>query len=242
MELTCVAVDDEPLALNRVCAHIEQTPFLRLVGRYANALDALRAIGQQRVDLLFLDIEMPELNGMELARLLHRTGGTGPRVVFTTAYTQFALESYRVDALDYLLKPFVYDDFLRVARKALAYYERPPAAPAPQPEPESIVFKVDYQYVKVPLADVLYIEGLKDYVRVHRVGEQKPLLVLTSLRVLEEKLPANQFLRLHRSYIVNLARIEAVTRSSVQLGALQVPVSPQYKEAFAEFLKGWLGS
>ncbi|WP_400190380.1 LytR/AlgR family response regulator transcription factor [Hymenobacter sp. B81] len=242
MELTCVAVDDEPLALNRVCAHIEQTPFLRLVGRYANALDALRAIGQQRVDLLFLDIEMPELNGLELARLLHRTGGAGPRVVFTTAYTQFALESYRVDALDYLLKPFVYDDFLQVARKALAYYERTQAPPAPPAEPESMVFKVDYQYVKVPLADILYIEGLKDYVQVQRVGPLKPLLVLTSLRALEDKLPASQFLRLHRSYIVNLARVEAVTRTAVQVGGLQVPVSPQYKEAFAAFLQRWLGS
>jgi len=211
------------------------------VGRYASALDALRAVGQQRVDLLFLDIEMPELNGMELARLLHRPGGQGPRVVFTTAYTQFALESYQVDALDYLLKPFRYEDFLRVAHKALTYYERNQAAPVPPTEPESMVFKVDYQHVKVPLADILYIEGLKDYVKVVRAGEHKPLLVLTSLRALEEKLPARQFLRLHRSYIVNLARVEAVTRSSVQIGDQQLPVSLQYREAFAEFLKGWLG-
>ncbi|MCC2546462.1 LytTR family DNA-binding domain-containing protein [Hymenobacter sp. BT175] len=242
MELTCIAVDDEPLALNMVCAHIEKTPFLRLAGRYASALDALRAVQQQRVDLLFLDIEMPELNGMELARLLHSPGIKGPRVVFTTAYTQFALESYQVDALDYLLKPFLYEDFLRVARKAWAYYERSRAVPVPSAEPDTIVLKVDYQHVRVRLADILYIEGLKDYVKVLRAGDLKPLLVLTSLRALEDRLPAHQFLRLHRSYIVNLARVDAVTRNSVQVGEQQVPVSPQYKEAFARFLQDWLGS
>lgn len=241
MTLTCLAVDDEPLALNMLCGHIEKTPFLQLVGRYASAPAALRAAEQQRVDLVFLDIEMPELNGMDLARLLHKPGEAGPRLVFTTAYSQFALESYQVDALDYLLKPFRYEDFLRVARKAQVYYDRAHALPAPA-EAETLVFKVEAQFVKVRLMDILYVEGLKDYVRVHRADGLKPLLVLTSLRALEEKLPAGRFLRLHRSYIVNLARVDAVTRSSVQLGPQQVPVSPQYKDAFAAFLQGWLGS
>lgn len=243
-ELTCLAVDDEPLALGMVCAHIEKTPFLRLVGRYASALDALRALQEQPVDVLFLDIEMPELNGMELARALDRNaaGHPIPRIVFTTAFTQFALESYQVDALDYLLKPFIYEDFLRVALKAKAYFERirTPTVPAPEPLADSFILKVEYQFVRVRYADILYIEGLKDYIKLHRHGEPKPLLSLNSLRALEDKLPAQHFLRIHRSYIVNLDRIDAVTRNSVQIAGTSVPVSTQYKDVFGEFLKSWL--
>ncbi len=248
--LTCIAVDDEPLALGMICAQIEKTPFLRLVGRYASALDALRALSEQPVDLLFLDIEMPELNGLELARALgHGLGGTArARVVFTTAFTQFALEGYKVDALDYLLKPFIYEDFLRVALKARAYFEltRPAVAAVAAPDEEaseatSFVLKVGHKLVRVRFADMLYAEGLKDYVRVVRADETptQALLALSSLRALEEKLPARQFLRIHRSYIVNLARVEAVTRHEVQIGKASIPVSAQYRDGFDAFLANW---
>ncbi|QDA61184.1 LytR/AlgR family response regulator transcription factor [Hymenobacter jejuensis] len=249
-KLRCIAVDDEPLALGLVCAFIEQTPFLELVGRYASAVEALRGLHELgAIDLIFLDIQMPDLNGIELARVLDRgRPGTGPRIIFTTAFNQFALEGYRVDALDYLVKPFNYEEFLRAATKAHAYaglLQVPAApaaalpAPAPEPEDEYLFLKVEYQLVRVAFNDILYVEGLKDYVKVHLQSAPKPILSLTSLKALEEKLPPRRFMRIHRSFIVALDQIHAVTRNSVQIGEVTIPVSDQYKEVFTQFLSRW---
>ena len=253
MMLTCLAVDDEPLALGLVCAFIEKTPFLQLKGRFSSAVEALQSTLAGPVDLLFLDIQMPDLTGLELARLLERThrGGRQPRIIFTTAFDQFALDGFRVDAVDYLLKPFNYEEFLRAASKARHYAEllsrsqpAPPASLAPSPSPVSddyLFLKVEYQLVRVAHADIRYIEGLKDYVKVYRQSDPaKPLLSLTSLKALEEKLPPRQFMRVHRSYIVALDHISAVTRSSIQIGATTIPVSDQYREVFADFISRWL--
>lgn len=192
---------------------------------------------------------MPDLNGLELAKLLDRgPGGGGPRVVFTTAFNQYALDGYKVDALDYLLKPFSYDDFLRVANKAKSYAEltqqptpaAPPATPAlSEPAEDYLYLKVEYQLVRVPFNDILYVEGLKDYVKVYRRSETKPLLSLTSLKALEEKLPARQFMRIHRSYIVGLGHIAAIGRGTVHIGTETIPVSDSYREAFDQFVSRW---
>ena len=236
-----MAVDDEPLALGLVCSFIEQTPFLRLVGRHESAVAALRALHEQPdVQLLFLDIKMPDLSGLELARVLQR----GPRVIFTTAFNQYALEGFRVDALDYLLKPFNYEEFLRAALKARAFFELKQAgqalAPvAPLPEEDHIYLKVEYQLVRVALADIRYVEGLKDYVKVHLASATRPLLSLTSLRGMEEKLPARQFMRIHRSYIVGLNHIQAVGRGTVQIAGETLPVSDGHREAFDQFFSRW---
>lgn len=249
--LTCIAVDDEPLALGLVCAFVQQTPFLNLVGRYSNAIEALKSLHAQPVDLIFLDIQMPDLTGIELARVLDKgQPGKSPRVIFTTAFNQFALESYRVDALDYLVKPFNYEEFLRAATKAKAYFDlvQKPAAtiPAPVPVPvilpeeEYLFLKVEYQLVRIAFRDILYIEGLKDYVKVHLEKEAKPVLSLTSLKALEEKLPARQFMRIHRSFIVALNKIKAITRNTVQIGEVTISVSDQYKENFSQFLNRWM--
>jgi DNA-binding LytR/AlgR family response regulator len=241
--IPCIAVDDEPLALGLVCSFIEQTPFLKLVGRYASAVAALRALHEQpEVKLLFLDIKMPDLSGLELARVLH---GGGPRVIFTTAFNQYALEGFRVDALDYLLKPFNYEEFLRAALKARAFFEPrlaaapAPASPAPPPMEDHIYLKVEYQLVRVMLADILYVEGLKDYVKVHLAGQPRPLLSLTSLRSMEEKLPAGRFMRIHRSYIVGLDHVAAVGRGTLQVKAETLPVSDGYREAVDAFFARW---
>lgn len=253
MILNCIAVDDEPLALGLICAFIEQTPFLNLVGRYSSAVEALKGLNQQQVDLVFLDIQMPDLSGLDLARVLDKGGpGSGPRIIFTTAFNQYALEGYKVDALDYLLKPFNYVDFLKAANKAKAYAELihkplPPAAPAsvpapisaPTPEEEYLFLKVEYQLVRIAFSDILYLEGYKDYVKVHLQGNPKPILSLTSLKALEEKLPARRFMRIHRSYIVSLEKIDAISRNRVQIGQTTIPVSDQYKEPFTEFLNRW---
>lgn len=254
MTLTCIAVDDEPLALGLVCAFIEKTPFLRLVGRYSSAVEALQGTLSEPVDVIFLDIQMPDLTGLELARILERSnrGAHTTRIIFTTAFNQFALDGFRVDALDYLLKPFNYEEFLRAASKARQYFElvyRPEPAPValPQAAPVDVTsddylfLKVEYQLVRIAYADILYIEGLKDYVKVYRQTDpDRALLSLTSLKALEEKLPASQFMRVHRSFIVSLNRISAVTRNSVQIGSVIIPVSDQYKEIFNEFISRWL--
>jgi two-component system response regulator LytT len=244
--LKCIAVDDEPLALGMVAAFIEQTPFLQLVGKYSSGVEALRSLHEHPdLDLLFLDIQMPELTGLELARVLDRgKPGTGPRIVFTTAFNQYALEGYRVDALDYLVKPFSYEEFLRAATKAKAYAEHSqsqtlPPAPAAAPEEEFLFLKVEYELVRVALDDILYVEGLKDYVKVHLRSATRPLLSLMSLKAMEEKLPARRFLRIHRSFIVALDKIEAVRRNTVQIGSATLAVSDQYKEPFAQFLSRW---
>jgi DNA-binding LytR/AlgR family response regulator len=248
MTLNCIAVDDEPLALKLVGRFIEQTPFLRLVASYGSAVAALRGLQQltEPIDLIFLDIQMPDLNGLELAKLLDKGPGGGPRVVFTTAFNQYALDGYKVDALDYLLKPFSYDDFLRVANKAKSYAEltqqpTTPSAPAVPTEPaeDYLYLKVEYQLVRVPFNDILYVEGLKDYVKVYRRNETKPLLSLTSLKALEEKLPARQFMRIHRSYIVGLGHIAAIGRGTVRIGNETIPVSDSYREAFDQFVSRW---
>ena len=208
MTLNCIAVDDEPLALGLVSKFIEQTPFLNLVGKYSGAVEALKAIHAQKIDLIFLDIQMPDLNGIELARVLDK-GPDKPRIIFTTAYNQFALEGYKVDALDYLLKPFNYEEFLRAAQKALNYAEvlnKPAVQQIVVNETEHaddnyLFLKVEYQLVRIALDDILYIEGLKDYVKVHLKGLEKATLSLTSLKALEEKLPSKRFMRVHRSFI-----------------------------------------
>ncbi|WP_295673671.1 LytTR family DNA-binding domain-containing protein [uncultured Mucilaginibacter sp.] len=253
MILNCIAVDDEPLALGLVSSFIEQTPFLNLVGRFSSAVDALKAIHSQKIDVLFLDIQMPDLNGIELARVLDNSKANKPRIIFTTAYNQFALEGYKVDALDYLLKPFNYEEFLHAATRALNYAElveksNAPAAAATSAagvaeerlEDEYLFLKVEYQLVRISLNDILYIEGLKDYVKVWLKSAEKPILSLTSLKSLEEKLPSKKFMRVHRSFIVSLDKINSITRNALQIGKVNITVGDQYKEAFSQFLSKWV--
>jgi two-component system response regulator LytT len=252
MIINCIAVDDEPLALGLVSAFIEQTQFLNLAGKFSSAVDALRAIHAQKIDVVFLDIQMPDLNGIELARVLDNSK-TKPRIIFTTAYNQFALEGYRVDALDYLLKPFSYEEFLHAANKALTYVEllekstTMPVAAAPiaiaaeeRIEDEYLFLKIEYQLVRIALSDILYIEGLKDYVKVWIKSAEKPLLSLTSLKSLEEKLPSKRFMRVHRSFIVSLDKINSITRNALQIGKVNITVGDQYKEPFNAFLSKWV--
>ena len=251
MILNVIAVDDEPLALGLVSSFIEQTPFLKLAGRFSSAVEALRAIHAQKIDVVFLDIQMPDLNGIELARVLDNSKTNKPRIIFTTAYNQFALEGYRVDALDYLLKPFNYGEFLHAANKALAYGELLEKSNAPATltaatvqeeriEDEYLFLKVEYQLVRIALNDILYIEGLKDYVKVWLKSAEKPILSLTSLKSLEEKLPSKRFMRVHRSFIVSLDKINSITRNASQIGKVNITVGDQYKEAFSQFLSKWV--
>ncbi|SEP40358.1 LytTR family DNA-binding domain-containing protein [Mucilaginibacter sp. OK283] len=249
MIINCIAVDDEPISLNRISSYISQTPFLKLSGRYSNALTALKAIHElPGIQLVFLDIRMPDLSGIELARIIEQSPNKQSlRIIFTTAYDQYALESYKVAALDYLLKPFNFVDFSKAVTRAQEYFAmRENQQPATQQtqaaylaEQEYIYLKVEYQLVKVNISHILYIEGFKDYIKVYLSNEANPIFTLTSLKNLEEKLPPSNFLRIHRSFIVALDKIKSVTKNSVQINQTTIHVTEQYKEVFTHFLRTW---
>jgi len=247
MVLNCIAVDDEPLALGLICNFIEQTPFLHLAGRFSSGVKAMEMIHEQSIDLIFLDIQMPDLTGIQMARILDRQpGNNGPRVIFTTAYNNFAIEGYKVDALDYLLKPFNYEEFLMAANKGMAYAELLKSIPTgvalntTEEEEEYVFLKVEYQLVRVATRDIVYIEGLKDYVKVYLDNNPKPILTLITLKAMEQKLSPKTFMRVHRSYIVSLDKVNSVTKNSVSLGELSITVGEQYKEAFNAYLSKWM--
>jgi len=237
MKLTCAIIDDEPLAVSLLESYALKTPFLELKGTYNSALEAVGVLTNQPVDLLFLDIQMPDLNGLEFSRVLD---STDTRIIFTTAFSQYALESYKVNALDYLLKPIKYADFLQSAQKALQWYEllRKPTAAESQikEEVESIFVKTEYKLVRIELAKILYIEGLKDYVKIYIEDEARPVLSLTSLKAMEEMLPEDHFIRVHRSFIVQPKKIKVIERNRIVFGKEYIPVSDTYKQAFMDFL------
>ena len=230
--MTCVIVDDEPLALDLLESYVRKTPFLELAGKYSSAVQALRELSDRGADLMFLDIQMPELSGLEFSKMLP----PDTRIIFTTAFDQYALDGYKVNALDYLLKPISYVDFLRAADKALHWYERTrPDAPHDE-EIDSIFVKSEYKLVQVELRRILYVEGLKDYVKIYEEDNPKPILSLMSLKVMEDLLPASQFMRVHRSYIVRKDKIRIIDRGRIVFGKAYIPISDSYKPAFQEYL------
>jgi DNA-binding LytR/AlgR family response regulator len=221
-----------------------------LSGLFTSAIDALREIhANTELQLIFLDIRMPDLNGVELAHIIEQSDKKRKlKVIFTTAYDQYALEGFKVEALDYLIKAFSFVDFSKAAAKAYNYFvmlEHSHQVLAKKTEaPENLkpylYVKIEHQLVKINIDDILYIEGLKDYVKVYLKKSDKPLLTLTSLKKLQEKLPASQFLRLHRSFIVATAAIKTATKTSVQVGDTTLYVSEQFKDDFNDFLNKWV--
>lgn len=244
MKIKCIAVDDEPLALNLVSKFIEQTSFLVLEGKFENAIEALGFVNQHEIDLIFLDIQMPDLSGMELARVLDAKNSIRkPKIVFTTAYNQFAIEGYKVDAMDYLLKPFGYEDFLKAATKAFQYFnQQNKQTHDPAPKTEDYIFlKVEYQLVRVMFRDITHVEAYKDYVKVFLVNKPNPILSLISMKNMEDMLPSDKFMRIHRSFIISLDHIESTSRNIVTIGNKQINVSDNYKDAFLQYLSKWSG-
>ena len=238
MTLTCMVVDDEPLAVKLLASFVERTPFLRLVGAYFDPLEAVAALTPQ-VDLLFLDIQMPGLTGMELSRLVQPP----TRVIFTTAFKEYAYDSYEVRALDYLLKPITYQAFLKAATHARNVLDRP--APAAEGDaggaasPSSYLFvKNDSRLVRVDFDRILFVSGLKDYVRFHLADTPRPLIALSTMKSVEDRLPADRFCRVHRSYIVALDKIESVEHNRIRIGDELIPVAPAYQEVFMKKIGG----
>ena len=233
MMINAIAIDDEPLALQLVSGYIEKTPGLNLAGSFDNPLDAIEFLTNEAVDLIFVDIQMPDLSGLEFTRSLAR----GPKVIFTTAYEKYALEGFRLDVIDYLLKPFSYEEFLKAVQKAVRLIKLEKEVPDQvDTNSEFLFLKSDYKIRRINFNDILYIEGLKDYVKVFIHGSDRPVLSLITLKALEAKLPETKFMRLHRSFIVNLERIDTIERSRIVFGKTYIPVSEQYKDKFQEFL------
>jgi DNA-binding LytR/AlgR family response regulator len=230
-KIRCLIVDDEPLALNLIEGYVEKTPFLELAGKCANAYEALEKIASEKIDLLFLDIQMPGLTGMELSRSLKN----GPKVVFTTAFEEYALEGFKVDAIDYLLKPFNYEEFLKSANKAREWVSATSGS-GTDTDPNALFVKSEYKLVKIDLQKVLYIEGLKDYAKIFLQDQTRPVMTLMSLKSLEEQLPSHQFMRIHRSFIVRLDRIDLIERNKVVIGQVGITIADAYKETFQAYL------
>lgn len=233
MIIKCLAIDDEPLALSKMSNYISKTPFLELKGAFRSGFDAMELISSQKIDLMFVDINMPDINGLDFVKTLHNK----PQVIFTTAFSEYAIEGFKLDALDYLLKPIGYNEFLKAANKALKYFESvDPDLKKEVSSSEYLFVKADCKIARISVNDIIYIEGMREYVRIH-LDDSKSLMPLISLRILEEKLPSDRFMRVHRSYIVNLGKIKTVEHNRIVFeGKVYIPVSEQYKEAFQKFL------
>ena len=231
--INTIAIDDEPLALQLVTGYIEKTPGLNLLGKFDNPLDAMDFIAREDVDLIFIDIQMPDLTGLEFTRSMVK----GPKVIFTTAYEKYALDGFKLDVVDYLLKPFSYEEFLKAVQKVQKLIKLEKGVPDQVDANNEFLFlKSDYKIKRINFNDILYIEGLKDYVKVYTQNSPNPVLSLTTMKLLESKLPEAKFMRVHRSFIVNLERIDTIERSRIVFGKTYIPVSDQYKEKFQEFL------
>ncbi len=228
--IKCIAIDDEPPAIELVKEYIGKVSFLELQGVYYSSLKALESLHEKPVDLVFMDINMPDLSGMNLSRLLPEQ----TRVIFTTAYEQYALESYKVHALDYLLKPFSFEDFLNSATKAKEYFSLKKDAPYRKNEDYFFV-KADYKLIKIVWKDILFIENQKDYVKIY-LSDGRAIMTLMSLKSLEEKMPRNAFMKVHRSYIVSLQHLTTVERNRIVIGKHYIPVSEAYKAELQKYL------
>ena len=236
-----LAIDDEPLALQQLATYIKKIPFLELVTECQSAIEAKEILNNENIDAIFCDINMPDLNGMDFVKSL----STPPLIVFTTAYSEYAVEGFKVDAVDYLLKPFGLDDFKRAANRLqerLEVRQQEPATTIVSSEDDSIFVKTDYRVVKIAISDIRYIEGMSEYLKIHLESQPKPIVTLLSMKKLEEFLPTH-FMRIHRSYIINLKKIQEVNKNRVIMDSeTYLPIGDNYKDAFNDYLnKKFLG-
>jgi two-component system, LytTR family, response regulator len=236
LNLTCLIVEDEPLARNLLTEYVRKVSFLQLLDACSSPLAAIEVLRNQPVDLLFLDIQMPEITGLALLKILPKR----PMVILTTAYSEYALEGYELDVVDYLLKPITFERFLKAVEKAGQRQAVPPpstysvAAPQAEVSPPFVFVKDGTRLVKVRWNDILYVEGLKDYVAIHT--RQQKIVSLQRLKSLEQELPSDQFIRIHHSYIVSIEAIDAIHKDKVQIGKAFLPVSDSYRKAFKDFI------
>lgn len=231
MTLNCIIVDDEPLAASLLKSYAERMVELNLVGIYHSAIEAMSAVRTGRIDLIFMDIQMPELSGIEFASIIPKR----THIIFTTAFEQYAIEGYKVDAIDYLLKPIAFDDFVRAVKKAHKLIEGEQQR-SNLNSSRILYIKSDYKLVQVRLDDILYIEGEKDYVKVHIEGQQEPVMTLMNMKRIEEYLPSPEFIRTHRSFIAHMPKVQRIDKLRLLIGNEFIPISESYKQEILDFI------
>jgi two-component system LytT family response regulator len=233
MKIRCLAIDDEPLALKQIGSYLGKTPFFETAALCSSAFEALQYLQNNQVDLLLVDINMPDLNGLDFVKSLERK----IPVIFTTAYSEYAIEGFQVDALDYLLKPISYASFLKSANKARTWFELNTRTPEPlQPTKDYLFVKAEHRLIRIHLSDIKYIEGSNEYIVIHLVKD-KPVTTLMRMKNIETELPENLFMRVHRSFIVNLAQVKVIERNRIIFDEkIYIPIGDQYKENFQKFL------
>ena len=239
--IKCIAIDDEPLALKKLGTYINKIPNLELVAQCRSAIEAQRVMNDAgHIDAVFLDINMPDLNGMDFAMSLEQDHNRGPVMVFTTAYSEYAVEGYKANAVGYLLKPYSFEEFAAAAQKAIDICEIRQQAMTEVSTVASdgiIYVKSDYKIVRVGISNIRYIEAMSEYLRISCDDKDKPVIVLLSMKKIEEHLPSSQFMRIHRSYIINLDKIREVKKSHVVLDdETSLPIGDNYKDAFLNYL------
>src|SRR5665213_706430 len=227
--IRCLAVDDEPLALELLEDNISKVPFLELVAGCDNVMDAMKVMQDEKVDLIFLDIQMPGLTGLQFIESMTEK----PMIILITAYKQYALEGYNLDVLDYLVKPVSLDRFIKACNKANQLFELKAGRKKTDSSaiPEYIFVNADYKLVKITLADIIYIEGLKDYIKIHLKSTPNPVVTRMAVKTIEEQLPENRFIRIHKSYIVSISFISSIRKSSVYIDSLELPLGDTYRDA-----------
>jgi two-component system LytT family response regulator len=226
--LRCIAVDDEPLALELLEDNIGKVPYLQLVAKCNNAMEAIKVLQEQTVDLIFLDIQMPGLTGLQFIQSLNER----PMIILITAYEKFALEGFNHDVVDYLVKPVSLDRFVKACNKAWELFQlkSKPKEPAAGKTPDYIFVNADYSLLKVVIDDIMWVEGLKDYIKIHIRSSSKPVITRMTMKSVEELLPDNRFIRIHKSYIAAMDFITAIRKTTVMIGSLELPVSDTYRE------------
>lgn len=230
--MRCVAVDDEKWALVLLVDNIRQVPYLELAGRCRNAREASEVLHRENVDLIFLDIQMPGLSGLQFIETLPDP----PMVILVTAYEQYALEGFNLSVVDYLVKPVSLERFVKACNKAKALHDlrmgaKQNTATAGDPDPGHFFVNVEYSLVKVVIDDITYIEGLKDYLKIHLSFSTRPIITRMSLKGMEERLPSEKFVRTHKSFIVSIPKVTAVKRDNVCIGEIEIPVGESYKDS-----------
>lgn len=234
--IRALAIDDEPLALQQLATYIRRIPYMELAGECQSALDAYAVLRREPIDVIFCDINMPDLNGIDFVRSLD----IKPLVVFTTAYSQYALDGYKVNAIDYLIKPFSLGDFKKAAEKVRHHYEllQKQTIASQIDEDSAIFFKTEYKVVRVEVADIRCVEGMSEYLKMHIVNSDRPVVVLMGLKKLEDRLRRESFMRVHRSWIVNLRRICEVAKSRILLdNDMEIPIGDLYREQFMAYIE-----
>jgi len=234
MKIKCLAVDDEPLAVKKIAGYILKTPFLELAAECRSAFEAMEILNREDIQLMFIDINMPNLNGMDFIKSLTNK----PYIVFTTAYSEYAVDGFQVDAVDYLLKPISYTSFLKAANKVKNLIELKEGSrqESVKATVDHLFVKSEYKLVRIELAEIKYIESMHAYVQIH-LNNSKPVMTLISMKSVEEQLPKDKFMRVHRSFIVNLSKITVIERDRIIFdGNVYIPISEQYKSKFQEYL------